>query len=280
MFALNLIQIIGYLTHDPDIRKTSTDLSVCDLTIATVSSFVKADGTTSEAKTFHNVTFWKGLADIIGQRARAGTQMYVSGHLQTSSWEDQQGVKKFKTKIIASDMILLDPKDPLEALPSGSPLSNGLNRAEVIGNLTRDPELRQTSTEQSVCTFSVATDRVWRDSSGEQQKQTEFHNIVAWGKLAEDINKAVTKGKKVYINGRLQVRSWETPDGVKKFMTEIVAETILPLGHPTNDPSLISPPSSRSEPMVGAPKETTPKEMPKIPEVKYESDTKPEDLPF
>ncbi|EKD49124.1 MAG: hypothetical protein ACD_63C00261G0007 [uncultured bacterium] len=112
-------------------------------------------------------------------------------------------------------------------------MSNSLNKAMIIGNLTRDPELRQTPKGQSVCTVGVATNRAWTDASGQKQEQTEFHNVVVWGKLAEICAQYLIKGRRVYFDGRLQTRDWEGQDGIKRYRTEIVAENMIMLDKPT-----------------------------------------------
>lgn len=104
-----------------------------------------------------------------------------------------------------------------------------LNKAMIIGNVTRDPELRNTPSGQSVASFSVATNLVWTDQSGQQQKKTEFHNVIAWRKLAEVCSKYLRKGSKVFIEGRLQTTDWTGQDGVKRYRTEIVAENMIML---------------------------------------------------
>lgn len=101
-----------------------------------------------------------------------------------------------------------------------------LNKVFIVGNLTRDPELRQTPTGQAVCNFGAATNRFFTDSSGQKQKQAEFHNIVAWGRQAEIVNQYLKKGSSVLVEGRLQTRSWQDQQGVKHWKTEIVAERI------------------------------------------------------
>ncbi|MFA5184503.1 MAG: single-stranded DNA-binding protein [Patescibacteria group bacterium] len=131
-----------------------------------------------------------------------------------------------------------------------------LNKAMIIGNLTRDPELRNTATGQNVASFSVATNLVWTDQSGQQQKKTEFHNIIAWRKLAEICAKYLHKGSKVYLEGRLQTTDWTGQDGVKRYKTEIVAENMIMLDNkggagPSNGPS--GP--SNSEPVIEIPEE-------------------------
>lgn len=111
-----------------------------------------------------------------------------------------------------------------------------LNKAFVLGNLTRDPELRQTASGQAVCSFGLATNRFYTDSTGQKQKQAEFHNVVAWGRQAEVINQYLRKGSLVLIEGRLQTRSWDDQQGNKKYRTEIVAERVQlgPRGANTN----------------------------------------------
>jgi len=99
----------------------------------------------------------------------------------------------------------------------------------IIGNLTRDPELRSTPSGQNVASFSVATNLVWTDQSGQQQKKTEFHNVIAWRKLAEICSKYLRKGSKVYIEGRLQTTDWTGQDGVKRYRTEIVTDNMIML---------------------------------------------------
>jgi single-strand DNA-binding protein len=102
-----------------------------------------------------------------------------------------------------------------------------LNRAMIIGNVTRDPELRTTATGQNVCSFGIATNQQWTDAQGQKQQRAEYHNIVAWGKLAEICGQYLGKGRKVYIEGRLQTREWETPDAQKRQRTEIVADNMI-----------------------------------------------------
>lgn len=112
-----------------------------------------------------------------------------------------------------------------------------LNKAFILGNLTRDPELRTTTTGQNVCSFGVATNRVWNNQKGERQEQVEYHNIVAWGKLAEIVSQYLSKGRKVFIEGRLQTREWEGQDGVKRYRTEIIAENLQMLDRPGDRPT-------------------------------------------
>ena len=99
-----------------------------------------------------------------------------------------------------------------------------------MGNLTRDPEMRTTPSGQNVTSFSVATNRSWQDQSGEKKDAVEYHNIVAWGKLAELVDSYLKKGRKVLVSGRLQTRNWDAEDGSKRQRTEIVANDINFIG--------------------------------------------------
>src|SRR3989344_7848807 len=95
-----------------------------------------------------------------------------------------------------------------------------LNKVLLIGNLTRDPELRYTPSGAAVCTFGVATNRSYTASDGQKKEEVEFTKIVSWNKLAELCNQLLRKGRKVYVEGRMQTRSWETPDGQNRTTTE------------------------------------------------------------
>ena len=108
-------------------------------------------------------------------------------------------------------------------------MAGTLNKVMLIGNLTRDPELKKTTGGQSVCSFSIATNRSYTDASGQRKDQVEYHNIVTWAKLAEICGQYLVKGKKVYIDGRLQTREWDGQDGQKKDRTEVVAENMIML---------------------------------------------------
>lgn len=109
-----------------------------------------------------------------------------------------------------------------------------LNKAMLIGNVVRDPEMRTTPNGQNVTSFSIATNFIWKDQAGQKQERAEFHNIVAWRRLAEISNQYLKKGSKVYLEGRMQTRSWDDPSGVKKYKTEIVAENMIMLDRAGN----------------------------------------------
>ncbi len=109
--------------------------------------------------------------------------------------------------------------------------SRGLNKVLLIGNLGADPEMRYTPSGKAVTTFRVAVNRSRRDqSSGEQQRDTQWFTVVAWENLAEIATRYLSKGKQVYVEGRLQTRSWDAPDGTKRYATEVIAQEVILLG--------------------------------------------------
>ncbi len=143
-------------------------------------------------------------------------------------------------------------------------MARSLNKVQLIGNLTRDPELRYTPQGTAVCTFGLATNRQWTTDSGEKKEDAEFHRVVAWNKLAEICSQLLTKGRKTYIEGRLQTRSWQGQDGAQRTTTEIVANDMIILD------------SRREGAQAGGeieiPDEIPPAEIPEVPVEKKEEE--------
>ncbi len=149
-----------------------------------------------------------------------------------------------------------------------------LNKAIIIGNLTRDPELKALPSGIQVCSFSVATNRVWKDKEGNKKEQADFHNIVVFGRQAETAAQYLKKGQSVLVEGRIQTRSWDDKDGQKKYRTEIVADRVQfgpkagagGTGGGGYQKSESSGPAEKSEPAGG---------------IEYPTDEiNPEDIPF
>lgn len=162
--------------------------------------------------------------------------------------------------------------------------SRSLNKVLLIGNLTRDPELRYTPQGTAVCTFGLATNRQWTTEDSQKREETEFHTIVAWNRLAEICAEFLIKGKQVYVEGRLANREWEAQDGTKRKTTEIVANEVIFLGSSgarsseelniPEDLGMTGEEQKAPEPAEEAPKEEKPKKTTK------ESESEGEDIPF
>jgi len=165
-------------------------------------------------------------------------------------------------------------------------MARSLNRVELIGNLTRDPELRYTPSGTAVCSFGLATNRSWTTDTGEKHEESEFHNIVAWNKLAELCSQFLVKGRKVFVEGRLATRKWTGQDGQQRTTVEIVISDMILLD------SRGATASTREEAPVEekpAPKKTEKKEVKAEKETKAkgeqqepdaEEEVAPEDIPF
>jgi len=131
-------------------------------------------------------------------------------------------------------------------------MSRSLNKVMLIGNLGRDPEVRYLSSGKPVANFSIATTDSWKDKEGKQVEKTEWHKVVAFDKLAEICSEYLSKGKKVYIEGRLQTREWQDQSGQKRYTTEIVAQNMLMLGS-KGGPAEATPAEGSSEEVVYEP---------------------------
>lgn len=159
--------------------------------------------------------------------------------------------------------------------------SRSWNRVELIGNLTRDPELRYTPNGAAVCTFGVATNRTYV-TEGERKEEVDFHRLVAWNKLAELCNQLLKKGNKVFISGRLQTRSWEGNDGQTRQTTEIVVEDMIVLTPKVvnGDMETPSPPKEEEAATVKEEKIEEKEESKKTKETVVAEEEVSEDLPF
>ena len=145
----------------------------------------------------------------------------------------------------------------------------------LIGNLTRDPELRYTPQGTAVITFSIATNRQWKTESGETKDSAEFHRIVAWDKLAEICGKMLKKGMRAYVEGRLQTRTWQGQDGAQKSTTEIVISDMLMLDSRRSGDEITAPDDFDQEP---APAEVKPSKP--VKKEKKVEEVNEEDIPF
>jgi len=147
-----------------------------------------------------------------------------------------------------------------------------LNRASILGRLTADPEVRTTSTGQNVCSFSVATGQKWKDASGNMQEKTEFHNCVVWAKLADIAGQYLSKGRRIYLEGRIETRNWVGQDGVKRYRTEIIGNNMIMLDGPRGAENPAASAGANVPPPPSAP--------PAVPAPGGDDEIKVEDIPF
>lgn len=166
-------------------------------------------------------------------------------------------------------------------------MARSLNRVQLIGNLTRDPELRYTPNGAAVCSFGLATGRSWTTEGGEKREEADFHKIVAWNKLAELCSQFLAKGRKVYVEGRLSTRNWTGKDGTQKTTTEVIIDDMILLDSKRPD---VAKPAENLPEEKEAEKKTPAKskkesssateDKGKEPESVSEEEVAPEDIPF
>lgn len=160
-------------------------------------------------------------------------------------------------------------------------MARSLNKVQLIGNLTRDPELRYTPNGAAVCSFGLATNRSWTTDTGEKHEEAEFHKVVAWNKLAELCSQFLTKGRKIYVEGRLSTRSWQAQDGQQRSSTEVVIDDMILLDSKRSgaeaahaDDEGVSVPAERPKKPAAVKPASAPKQ-----ETESE-DVAPDDIPF
>ncbi len=163
-------------------------------------------------------------------------------------------------------------------------MARSLNRVQLIGNLTRDPELRYTPQGTAVCTLGLATNRTWTTDGGDKKEDVEYHKIVAWNKLGELCSQLLSKGRKIYVEGRLSTRSWTAQDGGQRSTTEIVIDDMIILdsrrdGGLGQDMSYGEEAEAPEESGDEKPKSKK-KDEPKKEKVEESDDINPDDIPF
>ena len=166
-------------------------------------------------------------------------------------------------------------------------MARSLNRVQLIGNLTRDPELRYTPQGTAVCSFSIATNRNWTTDTGDKKEEVEFHRIVAWNKLAELCSQFLVKGRKVYVEGRLSTRQWNAQDGTQRQTTEIVISDMILLDSKRPEQAEVVTDSGSEDSDSNQPAEEekveakkTKKEKVENTAVNEEEEIVPDDIPF
>ena len=291
MISLNRLQIIGHVTEEPKYKELANWASVADVNLLVKTIIKNAAGEEKEISSYHNITFWRWLADVVKNYTKVWSQIYVSWRLETDSWEDQEWNKRYKTKVLAEDLILLSRKDEAKAPEWSWKITSWINKAEVLWNITWDLELRTTPSWVSVTSFWVASNRQWKTSDWETQEKVEFHNVVVWEKLAESLSSIAKKWSKLYICWRVQNRSWESPDGQKRYTTEIIAESVRVLWfvsefspRPSSNETAVKDESNSTGDSNAATSSPEVKPNPdtgqQVPDIDYSTEIKPEDLPF
>jgi single-strand DNA-binding protein len=230
---MNKVMIIGFVEQVPAVRYPASGQAVSAFSVSTWRSWTTNSGESRATTEWFSVVVWGELAIVAGRDLSEGQRVFVEGCLQTRAWEDQDGQRHSRTEVVASKLICLDDRQALAARESKTEEQDDflcLNRAMVIGNLGRDPEMRYTPDGQAVTSFSMAATHTWISADGARRDSTEWFNVVSWGNLAEICSQYLTKGRRVYVEGELRTRGWTEAGGKKRFRTELVASEMIMLG--------------------------------------------------
>jgi single-strand DNA-binding protein len=261
--SVNKVFLWGKVDKDPDIQSTPGGAVVANLALATSDRFQDAQGNWQDRTEWHNVVAFKRTAEIIRDYVKKGSKLYIEGKITTRSWDDKEsGQKRYKTEVVAFDISLLSAReggsvggsirpassdqrptagtdDYVAQLPyvqqgeisddvaeQAEIIAKRSNRVFLLGNVGKDPETRSSASGVIVVTLGLATSDRVQDAQGNWQDHTEWHNLVAFKRTAEIIRDYVKKGSKLYVEGKIQTRSWDDQSGQKRYKTEIIVNDL------------------------------------------------------
>ena len=223
--GLNSIYLVGTLTGAPELRYTPGGLAILELNLAGNDHVVGDDGQERELAWYHRATVFGNAAESLANQLEAGSPVFVEGALNYRSWESQDGQRRSSLDVKALRVEVLDfgtRKGETTVVDARGQhrLKNALNEVLLIGNLTRDAELRYTPSGSAVTRFSVAVNERFRDRSGNERENTHYVDVNIWRELAEACAE-LAKGDPVFVIGRLVNDSWTDQEGNKRFSTRV-----------------------------------------------------------
>ncbi len=233
--GLNKVMLIGAVGHDPDMRFTPGGKSFTSFSVGAPRIWITTEGERHEETEWFDVVAWGGLAEVCKQQLACGSQVFVTGRLQSRMLDGGHGQRERRSEVVINNLVVLSaPFQTRTTAATGngfeaSSTLPGLNSIMLIGNLGRNPELRYTPGGRPVTSFTLATSRTWSTSEGEKREETEWFNVISWGNLAEICDRYLERGSRVYIEGRLQTREWEDAGGLRHNRTEVVADEMIRL---------------------------------------------------
>ena len=225
--GMNHMYLIGVLARDPELRYTPSGVAVYEATIAGEDHLVGVDGKERQLPWYHRISLLGKPAEWQSERnLKAGDAVLVEGSLDYSSWDAPEGGKRSQVRVKAQRMEQLgySPETTQDA-GGGVRMHGGMNQVLVVGNLTRDPDLRYTPAGDAVLGLSLAVNETWNDRQGQKQEKVHWLDATLWRELAESA-KDLRKGDPVLVTGRLTNESWTDKDGNKRNNTKIEATRV------------------------------------------------------
>jgi len=228
--GLNAVHLVGTLVQAPEMRYTQNGLAILELNVAGNDNVIGDDDKPRELAWYHRVTLFGSQAEQMVNQLEAGTPVLVEGRLNYRTWESQEGQKRSSLDVNANrvEVLTFGPRgnDATVVDARGQDrLRNALNQVMVIGNLTRDAELRYTPNGSAVTRFSVAVNERFRGRGGEDQERTSYVDVNVWRELAEATGE-LKRGDPVFVMGRLVNDSWTDKEGNRRFTTRIEGQRV------------------------------------------------------
>lgn len=225
--GMNHVFLIGAMARDPELRYTQSGLAVFEATVAGEDHIVGHDGKERQLPFYHRVSILGKPAEWQGERGyRAGDPVLVEGSLEYNAWDAPEGGKRSMVRVKAFRIEQLAGQAPLtEDAGGGVRMAGGMNEVMVVGNLTREPELRYTPAGDAVLSLGLAVNENWTDRSGEKQEKVHWIDVTLWRELAEAMQN-LQKGDPVLVKGRLMNESWTDKEGNKRSSTKVEATRV------------------------------------------------------
>ncbi len=225
--GMNHVYLVGALARDPELRYTPSGVPVYEATVAGEDHVVGADGRERKLPWYHRVSMLGKPAEWLSERnLKAGDAVMVEGAVDYSSWDTPEGGKRsmVRVKALRMENLAANPETVTDA-GGGVRMDGGWNSVMLVGNLTRDPELRYTPGGDAVLGLGLAVNDTWRDKSGQQQEKTHWIEATLWRELAEAAS-TLKKGDPVLLTGRLMNESWTDKEGTKRNTTKVEATKV------------------------------------------------------
>jgi single-strand DNA-binding protein len=222
--GMNHVYLIGALARDPELRYTPSGVAVFEATVAGEDHVIGVDGKERKLPWYHRVTLLGKPAEWQAEKSlKSGDPVMVEGSLDYSQWEAPEGGKRSMVRVKAGRIEqTASTPDLIQDAGGGVRMSGGLNEVVLIGNVTRDAELRYTSAGDAVLGIGIAVNESWNDRNGQKQEKTHWLDVTLWRELAEAM-KDLKKGDPVLIKGRLMNEAWQDKDGNKRNSTKVEA---------------------------------------------------------
>lgn len=228
--GLNAVHMVGTLVQAPEMRYTQNGLAILELNVAGNDNVIGDDGQPRELAWYHRVTLFGAQAEQMVNQLEAGTPVLVEGRLNYRTWESQEGQKRSSLDVNANrvEVLTFGPRgnDATVVDAKGQDrLRNALNQVMIVGNLTRDADMRYTPNGSAVTRFSVAVNERFRGRGGEDQERTSYVDVNVWRELAEATGE-LKRGDPVFVIGRLVNDSWTDKEGNRRFTTRIEGQRV------------------------------------------------------